>query len=125
MAEPVGMSHSPHRTSSDNTLDGDREHEHEKTEHKSRDASGQEEEGQQGPPKPVGFFDPRLHKTRWNVAKKWFLMSKSLLVENTLAVRLTHGSNTPDDIHLVRSVAILGCSIQSQRQYVRPHSDSG
>ncbi|KAK5945995.1 hypothetical protein PMZ80_000134 [Knufia obscura] len=79
MAEPVGMSHSPHRTSSDNTLDGDREHEHEKTEHKSRDASGQEEEGQQGPPKPVGFFDPRLHKTRWNVAKKWFLMTILLM----------------------------------------------
>jgi len=67
-----------YRTSSDNTLDGEREQQNEKSDAGDNSGSGQEEEAQQGPPKPVGFFDSRLHKTRIDVAKKWILMSKRL-----------------------------------------------
>jgi len=67
-----------HRKSSDETLDGGPiQNNQEKPEADSN--GGSEEEGQQGPPKPVGFFDPRLHNTRIDVAKKWIFTSKNCL----------------------------------------------
>lgn len=42
---------------------------------KQDESSGQEEKGD-NPPLPVGFLDKRLHQTRINVAKKWFLISE-------------------------------------------------
>jgi len=74
----AGRGKSPNRTSSDRTLDGDHEHQNEKPEAGENGGSGQEDEEQQGPPKPIGFWDSRLHKTRVEVAKKWILMSKSV-----------------------------------------------
>ena len=78
MARSAGSSQSPQRTSSDNTLAGDREHGKERQEQNNHRGSEQAEADQHGPPKPVGFFDPRLHKTRIDVAKKWVFTSKLL-----------------------------------------------
>lgn len=70
------------RSSSDRTLQGQQQPD-EKKEDKEDDSDGQkqEEEGQEAPPPPVGFFDPRLHKTRITVAKKYCLTSKEELEE--------------------------------------------
>lgn len=64
------------RNSSHNTLQGNRTSD-KAVQEKQNDSD--EEHGQQCPPEPVGFWDPRLHKTRREVAWKWAVTSKLLL----------------------------------------------
>ena len=64
------LSRTPLSTSSDKTLNGEREQERQKCqpEQDSSRESGQEEKGQQVPPPPVGFFDQPLDQTRITLA---------------------------------------------------------
>lgn len=75
---------SPARSTSDNTLEGEHDASNEKQqdEHEPENnaESGEEEKGEDGPPKPVGFFDSRLHKTRIEVAWKWAATTLGLMV---------------------------------------------
>lgn len=76
---------SPARSTSDNTLEGEHDASNEKQqdEHEPENnaESGEEEKGEDGLPKPVGFFDSRLHKTRIEVAWKWAATSECMPVE--------------------------------------------
>lgn len=80
---PAGTS--PARSNSSNTLEADRVSQNDTEEkangpnsgEKDSDEKGQgDEEKSDGIPKPVGFFDPTLHKTRIEVAWKWLATSK-------------------------------------------------
>ena len=42
------------------------------------DKKGDEEKGKDGPPKPVGFWDKGLSKTRLNAYRRWLMMSMPL-----------------------------------------------
>lgn len=61
------------RASSGETLNGPQDDDKQKSE--KQDGEG-EEKGEESIPKPVGFFDPRLHKTRIEVAWKWVVTSR-------------------------------------------------
>lgn len=76
MAEDESIERS--RSTSENTLKEDRPNDQEAKKEKEQadDSQGQEEKGEEGPPKPVGFLDPSLHKIWKEVAWKWLLTSK-------------------------------------------------
>lgn len=63
-------------SSSDRTLEGEHGSSNGQNNKEEEGGGGQEEKGEQGPPLPVGFFDPRLHKTRIEVAWKWVVTSR-------------------------------------------------
>lgn len=88
MAQDDEQRNAPTRSDSSDTLEGDRPGLNEKEEQKSGDSpdgkesdekeNGDEEKNEEIP-KPVGFFDPSLHKVRIEVAWKWLVTSKLLL----------------------------------------------
>lgn len=84
---PIGTS--PARSNSSNTLEADRASQNDKEEKPDGPDSGEKDSGEKesgdeeksdGMPKPVGFFDPSLHKTRLEVAWKWLVTSEYMLV---------------------------------------------
>lgn len=123
MGEFIGNGHNPHRTSSDDTVEGDHEHDNEQLQPGDSRVSGQQKQEQQSPPKPVGFFDPRLHKTRIDVAKKWIFTSKSSSRDKI--ANLTCGSDPSDGLHFSCTLPVLGGPVPGRGIYVCPYNNSG
>ena len=79
------------------------------------ESKGDEEKGNAGPPKPVGFWDKSLNKTRLLVFRRWLFMSSFCIPSSTM--HMTNLSScTFIGVHPRHSLSILGCSIQSRRQ---------
>lgn len=74
---------SPARSNSSNTLEGEREKPGDKEQQDNGGDTGEEEKNDDTP-KPVGFFDPSLHKVRIEVAWKWVVTSKFTLARKTM-----------------------------------------
>lgn len=67
------------RVSSDHTLrekPSDDDNSKSQAEQPQKDKQDQEEKDQEGPPLPVGFWDPSLKGVRSEVIKKWALTSR-------------------------------------------------
>lgn len=103
------------RRLSERTLPGE---ESDKPSHQRQNSDvgdGKESQKQDGPPEPVGFFHPSLHKTRIEVIWKWMLTSETK--RGFLKVFTDESSYISYDLHYCRSVPVLGRAVPSSREH--------
>ena len=108
--------HGAHHESSDDSLRRQKsEAEEGSKEQSAGNEGGDEEKGQGSPPKPVGFWDKSLKKTRLLVFRRWLTMS-SLYPTYKTDPSLIHTSCYPLSVYFRYTLPLLGRPFQCRRE---------